>query len=125
MSEEKKENDVAAVAGSSLPAVHRSVAPVSLASGFPDLRTVDIEAVVKNAEKYMQIQKRLREAALQLTNTNDWVNQDGNPYLEISGTNKVAAGFGISYRDIGESRPNLRASRSVVGRSLPFLPMTV
>ena len=117
MGEEKKENETAAVAGPNVPIVHRSVAPVSLASGFPDLRSVGMNAVIANAEKYMELQTRLRATALKLTNVNDWVNQDGQPYLEISGTNKVAAGFGKSYRDWETDRKSTRLNSSHSAKS--------
>jgi hypothetical protein len=32
-----------------------------------------------------------------LTNQNDWINQNGKPYLEWTGASKIACAFGVSY----------------------------
>src|SRR5690606_29025123 len=41
---------------------------------------------------------RIKQAALKATNAHDWVDQQGRPYLQVSGAEKIARLFGISWR---------------------------
>ena len=50
------------------------------------------------AERRIQAVKRIKAAALKVTNINDWIDQNGNPYLQVSGAEKIRALFGISWR---------------------------
>lgn len=50
------------------------------------------------AEKRVDAINRIKRAALKVTNPRDWTNQNGNPYLQVSGAEKVARLFGISWR---------------------------
>lgn len=50
------------------------------------------------AEKRVDAINRIKRAALKVTNPRDWTNQNGNPYLQVSGSEKVARLFGISWR---------------------------
>ena len=50
------------------------------------------------AEKRVEAINRIKRAALRVTNARDWTNQNGNPYLQVSGGEKVARLFGISWR---------------------------
>jgi len=50
------------------------------------------------AEKRVDAINRIKRAALRVTNVRDWTNQNGNPYLQVSGSEKVARLFGISWR---------------------------
>jgi hypothetical protein len=50
------------------------------------------------AEKMVEAINRIKRAALKVTNERDWTNQNGNPYLQVSGSEKVARLFGISWR---------------------------
>jgi hypothetical protein len=50
------------------------------------------------AEKRVDAINRIKRAALRVTNARDWTNQNGNPYLQVSGAEKVARLFGISWR---------------------------
>lgn len=50
---------------------------------------------IEAAERYLGIIDRIRKVALRLTNVRDWSDQGGNPYLEKSGCDKIACGFGI------------------------------
>ncbi len=50
------------------------------------------------AEKRVDAINRIKRVALKVTNVRDWTNQNGNPYLQVSGSEKVARLFGISWR---------------------------
>ncbi|MFA5560113.1 MAG: hypothetical protein WDA59_11785 [Methanofastidiosum sp.] len=50
------------------------------------------------AEKRIEAIKKIKQVALKVTNSNDWVDQGGKPYLQASGAEKVARTFGISWR---------------------------
>ncbi|MHB1125319.1 MAG: hypothetical protein ACYC0T_21755 [Ramlibacter sp.] len=53
--------------------------------------------MAEQAEKRVDAIIRIKRAALKVTNERDWSNQNGNPYLEGSGSEKVARLFGISW----------------------------
>ena len=57
----------------------------------------NIENVVAKAEKFFEVQSRIRIVAIRLTNVNDWVNEDGKPFLQWTGASKIARGFGVCY----------------------------
>ena len=50
------------------------------------------------AEKRIEAIKKIKQVALKVTNSHDWVDQNGKPYLQASGAEKVARTFGISWR---------------------------
>ncbi len=50
------------------------------------------------AEKRVQAILRIKRAALSVTSKHDWVDQNGKPYLQVSGSEKVARLFGISWQ---------------------------
>jgi hypothetical protein len=56
-----------------------------------------LEVAVKSAGRYLELQDTIRKMAINLTNQNDWINQNGNPYLEWTGASKIACAFGVSY----------------------------
>ncbi len=49
------------------------------------------------AEERVDAIVKIRNTAIKLTNANDWVDQNGKPYLQASGSEKVAGAFGISW----------------------------
>lgn len=55
-----------------------------------------IEATMRIADAYFDMFNRLRERAVSLTNKNDWIDQNNNPYLEYSGASKIAIAFGVA-----------------------------
>jgi len=54
------------------------------------------------AEKRIEAVKKIKTMALRLTNYHDWTDQGGKPYLQVSGAEKIARLFGISWRFTGE-----------------------
>lgn len=54
--------------------------------------------IAEMAEKRIEAIKKIKQVALKVTNSHDWVDQNGKPYLQASGAEKVARTFGISWR---------------------------
>lgn len=55
-------------------------------------------AMAANAEKRIVAVKKIKELALRVTNQNDWQDEGGKPYLWVSGAEKVARLFNLSWR---------------------------
>ena len=54
--------------------------------------------VADHAEKRIDAVIKIKKVALKVTNARDWTDQQGNPYLQSSGSEKVANLFNISWR---------------------------
>ena len=54
-----------------------------------------IEAA-QQAERKIEAVKKIKTMALAVTNSNDWIDEGGKPYLQSSGAEKIARLFGIS-----------------------------
>lgn len=54
--------------------------------------------LAEQAEKRIDAMHKIKRVALKLTNSNDWTDQAGKPYLQVSGAEKVARLFGISWQ---------------------------
>lgn len=67
-----------------------------------DANVDNILYLADKAEKYIVAMNRIMDAALKITNELDWVLIGGTPYLQESGTTKVARLFGISIQLIGK-----------------------
>ncbi len=65
-------------------------------AGLLDTNTDNILYLAEKAEKYIAAMNRIMEAALRITTELDWVLIGGKPYLQESGSMKVARLFGIS-----------------------------
>ena len=70
--------------------------------GLLDTNTDNIIYLANKAEQYIDAMNRIMEAALKITNELDWVLIGGKPYLQESGTTKVARLFGISIQLLGQ-----------------------
>jgi hypothetical protein len=55
-------------------------------------------ALAEQAEKRVLALNKIKRAALLATNARDWTDQNGNPYLQCSGSEKVARVFGIAWK---------------------------
>ena len=75
--------------------------PQSNNGGLLETNTDNILYLADKAEKYIEAMNRIMDAALKITNELDWVLIGGKPYLQESGTTKVARLFGISIQLIG------------------------
>ena len=70
--------------------------------GLLDASTDNILYLAEKAEQYIKAMNRIMDAALKITTENDWILIGGKPYLQESGTTKVARLFGISIQLIGQ-----------------------
>lgn len=78
-------------------------------SALLDANTDNILYLAEKADKYIDAMNRIMEAALKITNELDWVLIGGKPYLQESGSTKVARLFGISIQLIG--KPTVEVDR--------------
>jgi hypothetical protein len=53
--------------------------------------------LAEQAEKRIDAMHKIKRVALKLTNRHDWTDQNGKPYMQVSGAEKVARLFGISW----------------------------
>lgn len=71
-------------------------------NGLFDANTDNILYLAEKADKYIEAMNRIMDAALKITNELDWVLIGGKPYLQESGSTKVARLFGISIQLMGQ-----------------------
>ena len=57
----------------------------------------DIVALASQAEKRVAAMVTIKTCSLKITNPKDWVDQGGKPYLQVSGSEKIARLFNISW----------------------------
>lgn len=53
--------------------------------------------IANKAEARIEAVKKIKRLSLRVTNCQDWVDQNGKPYLQTSGGEKIARLFGISW----------------------------
>lgn len=72
----------------------------------PELVTSDksVEMIIAEAEKRVEIMKRILGVAVKRTNQTDWIDQQGKPYLGASGCEKVAPLFGVKMESVINQR---------------------
>jgi hypothetical protein len=71
---------------------------VSNDTQVPAISDDSIIAMAEQAEKRVEAVNKIKKMSLKVTNHHDWVDQQGKPYLQASGGEKVARLFGISWR---------------------------
>lgn len=54
--------------------------------------------IADQAERRIDAVIKIKQVALKVTNARDWTDQQGNPYLQVSGSEKIANLFNISWR---------------------------
>ena len=75
--------------------------PAPERTGLLNNDTDNILYLAEKADKYLDAMNKVMTAALKITNELDWVLIGGKPYLQESGSTKVARLFGISINLIG------------------------
>jgi len=63
-----------------------------------ELSSDKIVELAENAEKRIEAVNKIKQMALRVTNSNDWVDMGGKPYLQSSGAEKIARLFGICWQ---------------------------
>lgn len=83
--------------------------------------------VAEMAERRIDAVIKIKQMALKVTNASDWTDQGGKPYLQVSGSEKVANLFNISWRldePVMDTEPDghftytMRGIFSIPGRSI-------
>lgn len=67
----------------------------------PVIASDTLLTIAENAEKRADAMNKIKRVAIKLTNKYDWTDQDGKPYLQASGAEKIARLFGIGWRVSG------------------------
>lgn len=78
--------------------ISKQAQPSILTPAAPVVTESDLENALKVAERNERLAQKIKILAIKQTNPKDWVDQDGKPYLQSSGAEKVARLFGISWR---------------------------
>jgi len=71
---------------------------VTVQESVPTISDDRIIQMAENAERRIEAIKKIKTIALRVTNPSDWIDQQGKPYLQASGSTKVARVFGVSWR---------------------------
>jgi ribosomal protein L13E len=68
------------------------------------LQETDFNEVIAKAEREVEAMKKIKIISLRSTNEGDWINRNGNPYLEVMGSMKVAQVWGISITEMSQKK---------------------
>ena len=71
--------------------VHETALVPSIASDH------ELSTIIANAERGIEAFKKIKAIALKVTNSQDWVDENGKPYLQGSGAEKVGRLFGVNW----------------------------
>lgn len=75
-----------------------------LTTVMDDAGIPDAELVVKQAEQREKALEKVLAVAVKRTNSQDWVDQDGRPYLQASGAIFSAPLFGVRITNVRHDR---------------------
>ena len=67
-------------------------------TGLTPITDDTLISLAEQAEKRIEAITKIKRISLKSTNRHDWVDQGGKPYLQVSGAEKIARMFGISWR---------------------------
>lgn len=67
-------------------------------SDMPAIADDYLIQIADQAERRIDAVIKIKQVALKVTNARDWTDQQGNPYLQVSGSEKIANLFNISWR---------------------------
>lgn len=67
-------------------------------TGMPAIYDDQLIEMAEKAEKRIDAIKKIKVLSLKVTNAHDWTSQQDKPYLQVSGSEKVARLWGISWR---------------------------
>lgn len=80
---------------------------VSTMADVPAISDDRIIEMAERAEKRIEAVRKIKTLSLRLTNKHDWTDQNGKPYLQASGGEKIARMFGISWTIDEPTKENL------------------
>lgn len=64
---------------------------------LPAIADDSLIRIAREAEARIEAVIKIKQLALKVTNARDWSDQQGNPYLQVSGSEKIANLFNISW----------------------------
>lgn len=70
----------------------------AVTNDLPAIADDQIIALAERAEKRIDAVNKLKKLALKVTSRYDWTDQQGRPYMQVSGAEKVARLFGVSWQ---------------------------
>ncbi len=71
---------------------------ITVTNDLPAIADNTLIQLAEQAEKRIDAMHKIKRVALKLTNRHDWTDQGCKPYLQVSGAEKVARLFGISWQ---------------------------
>lgn len=71
---------------------------VEYTSDVPAIADTALVQLAEQAEQRVHAMAKIKRVALKMTNPGDWVDQGGKPYLGVSGAEKIARLFGVSWQ---------------------------
>jgi hypothetical protein len=71
---------------------------VEVLSEVPAIADDRLVAIADAAERRVEAMGKIKRMSMKMTNPRDWTDQGGKPYLQVSGSEKIARLFGISWR---------------------------
>ncbi len=94
---------------------------------LPAIASNSLIDIAEQAERRVEAIIKIKKVALKVTNKFDWVNQQDRPYLQVSGSEKIANLFNMSWRideprlefeDDGHFTYTFKGEFSLAGRSI-------
>lgn len=76
----------------------QQIIEVQQETGLTPITDDTLISLAEQAEKRIDAMNKIKRVAIKLTNKHDWTDQGGKPYLQVSGAEKIARMFGISWR---------------------------
>lgn len=70
-------------------------------TGLTPITDETLIGLAEQAERRIDAMTKIKKVSLKLTNRHDWTDQGGKPYLQVSGAEKIARMFGISWKISG------------------------
>lgn len=77
---------------------------ISAPSETPESLVETTQDIISTAERRIEMMQKVKILALKSTNNDDWVDQQGKPYLTASGAEKVARLFGVKIRNVKQEK---------------------
>jgi hypothetical protein len=74
---------------------------ITVGTDVPAIADNTLIQLAEQAERRIDAMMKIKKMALKMTNRHDWTDQGGKPYMQVSGAEKVARLYGISWQ-IGE-----------------------
>ena len=78
--------------------MEEQIIEVQQETGLTPITDDTLISLAEQAEKRIDAMNKIKRVAIKLTNRHDWTDQGGKPYLQVSGAEKIARMFGISWR---------------------------